>query len=109
MTTRKPTCGPQSSLRWSELTNDIEHVANVPEGTEVKAKATVQVGFYSTDGGQAFSFLVEVPRLASDAALGLVVGSIAYKGVGAIVYKLTPEYLNWCRLSDEASKARAAL
>ena len=92
-----------------EPTTDIEHAANLPAGIEVKAKSTVQVGFYSASGGQASSFLVDLPRLASDTAIALVVGSLVYNGLGSFIQGLTPAHHEWIDAAQKLQKAREAM
>lgn len=91
--------GDESTYVWATI---VEKEGPEPEEQDVKAamesgskrgvvpKATIEIGQFSADGGEASSFWSEVPRLTTDAVLATAVFKLVQGSVRSILLQNLP-------------------
>lgn len=85
-----------------EPTASLEEATNEPGTGKVVPKATVEVGFYSSGGGQAHAWYIVVPRVTTDVLLATTTATVAYRSIYNSIRNLTP-------MANKVAEARDAI
>jgi hypothetical protein len=93
-----------------EPTHDtIEDAVKADSDHQVKAQATVEVGFFGADGGPAQSWKVPVPLITTDTVMATVAAYIVHGGLSFLLKGATPAPTNTRRLTKPLTRRKKGL
>lgn len=102
--------GNESTYIWATVVEtegpepeefDLDAPLESDSKPEVVHKAKIEIGHYSAAGGQASSFLVQVPRFTTDAVLSLAVFNLVQRSIHNILQGKIPAAKRLIEAKDE--------